>query len=509
MDGMQTPSGITESNQSYYTGNSFSVPHSAQQSLHGTPANPVQLPASIQEVNAPASLGVTSSSLLSRSAVSSQVTVAPTRNGTGGVIPLAEAITQISFLEFLQRFGVSIAPPQSPQPPVSNSLLEAAVQTTTPCNVSQNVSTQTSYHSDTLSCDVAVQMSFFGAPTLSLDAAAQTITPSTLSQHVSTQMGSRSASSFSVDVSVQITAHSAVLIDAATQLNLTEFLIGWIYSDQPVDRRHPFCQSPPSILGAHVAPLPPPGLEQPAPPPVIATQPQSLTNVSSSHCHTLQPTGSTTNVGTHPVRPAGAKRSAGTAHTGNHNSIGPCPCTEVTPFPKPNAVVLPMVNFGHSKTCSPSPIATADSDIMHHQFRLSLLQWNPGPARRNPTNIVSAACGKFHAVILQEASDTSRTSLITSEHTLTTRILPFCSTRTPLSQTLLLPRLRSTLRARIRGSRCCSLSGLCFVVPLFLAHLQSHFALHISTMLWPRNVMHPPSFSNSFTPKCWSTRSIS
>ena len=42
---------------------------------------------------------------------------------------------------------------------------------------------------------------------------------------------------------------------------------------------------------------------------------------------------------------------------------------------------------------------------MHHQFRLSLLQWNPGPARRNPTNIVSAACGKFHAVIIQEASD--------------------------------------------------------------------------------------------------------
>ena len=65
--------------------------------------------------------------------------------------------------------------------------------------------------------DVAVQTSFFGALTLSLDAAAQTITPSTLSQHVSTQMGSRSASSFSVDASVQITAHSAVLIDAATQ----------------------------------------------------------------------------------------------------------------------------------------------------------------------------------------------------------------------------------------------------------------------------------------------------
>ena len=48
---------------------------------------------------------------------------------------------------------------------------------------------------------------------------------------------------------------------------------------------------------------------------------------------------------------------------------------------------------------------TADSDLMHHHFRLSLLQWNPGPARKHPTNIVSAACGKFHAVILQEASD--------------------------------------------------------------------------------------------------------
>ena len=159
------------------------------------------------------------------------------------------------------------------------------------------------------------------------------------------------------------------------------------------------------MLGAHVAPLPPPGLEQPAPSPVIATQPQSLINASSSHCPTLQQTASTTHVRTHPVRPAGAKRSASTAHAGNHNSNGPCPRTEVIPFPKPNAVILPMINFGHSKTSGPSPIDTADSDLMHHQYRLSLLQWNPGPARRNPTNIVSAACAKFHAVILQEASD--------------------------------------------------------------------------------------------------------
>ena len=47
----------------------------------------------------------------------------------------------------------------------------------------------------------------------------------------------------------------------------------------------------------------------------------------------------------HPVRPAGAKSSASTAHAGNHNSIGPCPRTEVIPFPKPNAVVLPYAQL--------------------------------------------------------------------------------------------------------------------------------------------------------------------
>ena len=322
-------------------------------------------------------------------------------------------------------------------------------------------------------------------------------------------MGSRSASSFSVDASVQNTAHSAVLIDAATQLNLTEFLIGWIYSDQPVDRRHPFCQSPPSRLGAHAAPLPPPGLEQPTPPPVIATQPQSLTNVSSSHCPTLQPTASTTHVGTHPVRPAGSKRSASTAHVGNHNSNGPCPRAEVIPFPKPNAVVLPMLNFGHSKTCGPRPVATADSDIMHHQFRLSLLQWNPGPARRNPTNIVSAACGKFHAVILQEASDhvlhISTDFLAYTDNT----DLAILLNKDTFEPDPFITSFKVDSTSKNTGAWYCSLSVLCFVVLLFLVHLQSHFALHISTTLWPRNVTLPPDFSNSFTPKCWNTMLIS
>ena len=111
-------------------------------------------------------------------------------------------------------------------------------------------------------------------------------------------------------------------------------------------------------------------------------------------------------MGTHHARSAiVGKRSASTALAGTHNLADTDPRAGTGPFPKPRALVLPLVHFGQSKPERHSGIDTADSDLMHHQFRLSLLQWNPGPTRRNPTNIVSAACGKFHAVILQEAGD--------------------------------------------------------------------------------------------------------
>ena len=315
MDGMQMPLGTTECNHSYYTGNSFSVPHSAQQLQHGTPATLAQPPASIQEVDGPASSGVISSSLLSCSAFSSQVTVDPTRYVTGDDMPLAEAITQLSFLEFLQRCGVSIAPPQPSQPPVSISLQGATVQTTPPCDVSHQVSTQTSVQQDTLSCDVAVQTSFYGAHTLSLDAAAQTTSPSTLSQHVSTQMGSRLASSFSVDTSVQTPIRCVVLHDAATQLPLTEFFIGCIYSNSPLDHQNPVRQSPPAMQGSHALPQPPPGLEQPANPPELAAYSHLLTAhgayVNSSSSHAQQSPVSTTQVVTHPVSTATSANFSG------------------------------------------------------------------------------------------------------------------------------------------------------------------------------------------------------
>ena len=75
---------------------------------------------------------LTHRTLLPRSAISSQVPACPTRNVTGYVMPLAEAITQLSFLEFLQRCNLLIAPLQPPQLPVPISLLDAAVQTAPP-----------------------------------------------------------------------------------------------------------------------------------------------------------------------------------------------------------------------------------------------------------------------------------------------------------------------------------------------------------------------------------------
>ena len=99
------------------------------------------------------------------------------------------------------------------------------------------------------------------------------------------------------------------------------------------------------------------------------------------------------------------KRSASAAQAGTHHAIGADSRAGRGPFPKPRALVLPMVKFGQAKRDGLGHTDIADCDLMHQQFRLSVLQWNPGPACKNPTNIIAATCGRFHAVILQEASD--------------------------------------------------------------------------------------------------------
>ena len=164
------------------------------------------------------------------------------------------------------------------------------------------------------------------------------------------------------------------------------------------------------------------------------------------------------------------------------------------PFPKPRALVLPLVHFGQSKPVGHGYIDTADSDLMHHQFRLSLLQWNPGPARRNPTNIVSAACGKFHAVILQEASDhvphISDQFLVSTGNT-DLAILLIKDTFEP-DPTVLTYKVDSTSKGTW-GIVLLIVRGLLRVHRLLLS------AQYTFTMSWPRSVMHLRSSSSAFT----------
>ena len=360
---MQLPPGTTEGNHSCYTRNSFSASHPVLQlQNHGT-ANSVQPLAYTQEANGAASSGFVSCPLLPCSTISSHVPVCPIRNDTGDVMLLTQAITQLSFLEFRQHCGVPLAPPQPSLLPVPISLLDAAVQANPPCDVFQDVSTQTSDQQDTLSCDVAVQTSSHGIHILSLDAAAQTTSPSTLSQHVSTQMGSRLATSFSVDVFIQTPVRSVVLHDVAVQLPISEFFIGCVVSNDPLDRQNFVRQSPSSAqddIGSDLSSLtctitrpnlgcddlvrklapraflqPPPGLEQLAPPSGLVTGSHLYTTHgaaisdaplrarlrSAISVTPTQPRSCTTHVGTHHARSATTgKRSASTAFGGNAQS---------------------------------------------------------------------------------------------------------------------------------------------------------------------------------------------
>ena len=194
--------GPPESNHSNYAGNSLSALHSSQQVHDGTVFTSVHPRSTTQRlIDTTPSCSALGSQLL-HGHTGSPVLAGPTRNVTGEAMPTSfdEALTQLSFLEFVQRCNVLTAPSQSTQLPASVSLVDVAVQTAAPCEVSLDSSTQTSDQpGSSLSLDVAVQTTFRSVCSSSLDAAVQTLSHSSLSQDVSTQFGSRTVSSFSVD----------------------------------------------------------------------------------------------------------------------------------------------------------------------------------------------------------------------------------------------------------------------------------------------------------------------
>ena len=162
---------------------------------------------------------------------------------------------------------------------------------------------------------------------------------------------------------VQTPIRSAVLHDVAIQLPLTEFFIGCIFSNDPLDRQNFDRQSPSSVqddigsespsltctltrsnldcddLVRKMAPRallqPPPGLEQLAPPSGLATGSHMYTTLGASVSDAPprarqrsaisvtppQPPACTIHVGTHHARSATTgKRSASTAFGGNAQS---------------------------------------------------------------------------------------------------------------------------------------------------------------------------------------------
>ena len=94
-----------------------------------------------------------------------------------------------------------------------------------------------------------------------------------------------------------------------------------------------------------------------------------------------------------------AFRSSATVDEGKLTPARHADRTGHEPFPKQAAlVVAPRLD-------GPTPLSDSRSDLMHSQYRLSVLRWKPGPARKNDTQIIPAVCGRFHVVILQEARD--------------------------------------------------------------------------------------------------------
>ena len=122
-----------------------------------------------------------------------------------------------------------------------------------------------------------------------------------------------------------------------------------------------------------------------------------------------------------------------------------------------------------------------------HQTAIScFITRNPGP--RNPTNIIAAACGEFHAVILQEASD----------H-VTHMTCQFIACIGDTDPALLL--IKDTFELDSNALLCRPLT--------FWNNQQSHFARHTSLMSLPRIVTLPLINYNGFMGTLRTTMSTS
>ena len=314
--------------------------------------------------------------------------------------------------------------------------------------------------------------------------------------------------------------HSVASHDASTQLPFTECFIGCIFSNDPFN-----CQalssahcnagsaSPPQpadsaplcipsssshasgghvhITATHVLLQPPPGLEeyacQHASHGILVkaapVRPRLCTAISVTP---PQPLNRTTHVETHPVRSATTcKRSASNVIAGTHNPVGADPRAGSGLFPKPRALCS-LVKFGQSKSDGQGYIGTAHRGLMHHQYRLSVLQWNPDLARRNLLTSSRLLVESSMRLLFKKPVIMFRASPISSLRALATRTLLSFSTKTPLSLTLWSWHTRKTPQVKVRGVWSFSSFEASCVAILFREHLLLHFVQYTFTLSWPK-----------------------
>ena len=251
---MRLPLGTTECNHSFYTCNSLSALQPLQQLHAGASSpSPAQLSASTRESHGAAPSSSVSCPQVTLNASHPQIQTGPTRTVTSDLMSatLAEAATQLSFVEFLERcIFVSASPP--PQLPVPTPPLDAATQTFSHTAASRDVSTQLSFREFLAS-------------------------PSTLD--VLCPAFDRPVPSLPLDAAVHTPLSSVATHEASTQLPLTEFFIGCTFSNDPSDRQ----ASPSAHCNA--------GSASPPQPADIATlcSPSSANHASDGHEDTTAP----------------------------------------------------------------------------------------------------------------------------------------------------------------------------------------------------------------------------
>ena len=333
----------------------------------------------------------------------------------------------------------------------------------------------------------------------------QTLPHSTASQDVSTQMGARPASSFSLDAAVQTLLRCTVSHDTSTQLPLTEFLIGCIFSNDPFDREGTSSAQgdtgsasppqPPDDRDGHVRTVdprvllqPPPSLEQYAPGYVQLSQsrPHSLLFVPSMWEHIL------------------------------FAQLLLAREVLVPPQREPTILLVPILEQGlaHFLNFEPSffvwstlvnpnlmgTVTLIQPTVISCIINIVFLSSSGIQARRAEILLTLSQLPvvSFMQLFFKKPAITFRTSLSSSLCAPATRTLLSCSIKTPLSLTQESSHTRLTPQAKVRGVWFYSSFEVPCDVHLFLDHRLLHFAQYTFTMSCLRNVMHPLSSSSAF-----------